>query len=372
MHESRQGFSKIAIAIIIILLIIGIVIYSMWIGTGNKGIYLKGSGASFPYPLIQTLISKYKNVNPTIRIDYASVGSGAGQADLLNMLVDFAGSDAPLTDKQLASAPGWILHIPYTLGAVVIAYNIPGSSGILKLTPQLIALIFGGKINRWNDERIIKYNPWLSDVNKSITVIHRSDASGTTWIFTTFLSKESSFWRENFGAGKTVAWPNLDRFIGGKGNEGVTGLLKQTPYSIGYIEFTYAYKEGITMALVRNRAGIFVKPSLDSISKAAAIDVSNLNPKDLRISRLVIDSNVSDAYPISSCTYFLVYEDWSVYNGQPSVIKSKAKAFKEWVIWILNDGVKYYKELGYAPIPNSLKNKVVEALNLINYKGSPL
>ena len=372
MHESKHGFFKIAITIVIIIIIVSIIAYSIWIGSSDKKVYLKGSGASFPYPLIQTLINKYKNINPSVRIDYASVGSGAGQADLLNMVVDFAGSDAPLTDEQLSSAPGWILHIPYTLGAVVIAYNIPGSSEDLKLTPELIVLIFGGKISRWNDERLVEYNPWLNDINKSITVIHRSDASGTTWIFTTFLSRETSFWREHFGAGKTIAWPNLDRFIGGKGNEGVTGLIKQTPYSIGYVEFTYAYKEGIAMASVRNRVGIFIKPSVDSISKAAAVNISNLDPRDLRISRFVIDSNVSDAYPISSCTYFLVYEDWSVYDGQPNVIKYKAKAFKEWVIWILNEGVKYYKELGYAPIPSSLKSKVIEALNLTSYKGSRL
>lgn len=334
-------------------------------------ISLKGAGASFPYPLIQTLIDKYQNLNPNITIDYASVGSGAGQSNIMNKLVDFAGSDAPLKDEQLSAAETWILHIPYTLGAVVLSYNIPGLEHTLNLTPSLIAGIYSGKIIYWNDPKIVEYNPALANVNESIFVVHRSDSSGTTFIFTSFLSRENSMWRDSFGAGKSISWPNLPTFIGGKGNEGVTNLIQQTPYSIGYVEYTYAYKNNLPMAAVMNRNGEFIIPSLESISLSANINVSNLDPKDLRISHLIIDSDAEGAYPISAPTYFLVYIDWSVYGDDESVYL-KAKAFKQWVYWILTDGEAYYRELGYAPLPDNLKKVVFEALDLISFQGNPV
>jgi phosphate transport system substrate-binding protein len=372
MMYQRKGISKL-LALMIILILVVIIAVSPSIFYRNKSmIYLKGSGASFPYPLIQELIEKYRGVNPSVEIDYASVGSGAGQADLMNKLVDFAGSDAPLTGEQLNKVNWTILHIPYALGAVAISYNIPGAREDLKLTPDLISLIFGGKIERWNDERLVKINPWLKNINKSITVIHRSDSSGTTYIFTLYLSLESPFWKNNFGVGKMVSWPTLGRFIGGKGNEGVSGLIIQTPYSIGYIEFTYAYKESLSMAEIKNKAGNFIKPSMLSIAAAGAINAEKLDPSDLRISRLIIDSNVSNAYPISAPTYFLIYRDWSIYQGDPRVLRSKEIALKDWIAWILHDGVQYYYKLGYVPLPEDTRNIVMEVLDMMTFNGEPI
>lgn len=365
----RKGLSKLLMLMAVLIIVVLISISPSLLHSNDHKIYLKGSGASFPYPLLQELIERYEVINPSVEIDYASVGSGAGQADLLNRLVDYAGSDAPLTNEQLESVDSWILHLPYALGAVVITYNLPSARDTLRLTPEIISLIFGGVIEKWNDPRIVRYNPWLAHVEEYITVVHRSDSSGTTYIFTLFLSKESDFWREHYGTGKMISWPNIGRFVGGKGNEGVAGLLKQTPYSIGYIEFTYAYKESLPMAEVMNKAGAFVAPSILSIEAASNVDLSKLDPRDLRISDLIIDSNVSNAYPISAPTYILVYEDWSVYNGDKNVIVTKMEAFKEWMMWIILDGSQYYYDLGYVPISSTLANKVLEAIELISYRG---
>ncbi len=380
MKNIRRGVATktTGILIIIVIVIASLIYYSnnsMKNATNSSQggtIYIRGSGASFPYPLIQTLIDKYQSLNPDIQIDYASLGSGAGQANLLNKLVDFAASDAPLTNEQLNSAESWIIHIPWVLGAVVLAYNIPGFNTTLKLDGELIAEIFGGKIRKWNDPKLVSINPSLSTIDKDIFVIHRSDASGTTFIFSSFLSKESVYWRDNYGAGKAVNWPILDTFLGGKGNEGVTGLIKQTVYSIGYIEYTYAIKTNISFAEVKNKSGRFIKPSLESISASALIDISKLTAKDLRISRYVIDSNSSNAYPISAPSYLLVYQDWSVYNGNKQEVIAKAEVFKSWVKWILISGTKYFSNLGYAPIPDNMKNIVLNALDLINYNGEPI
>jgi|Deesub1362B_J571_1020462.scaffolds.fasta_scaffold00003_261 phosphate transport system substrate-binding protein len=370
MSYPRRKISPSFIIIILIILIGGYYIVGPYfLYSGDIEISIKGSGATFPYPLIQSLIDHYTQINPNIMIDYVSIGSGAGQANLLNKLVDFAGTDAPLTDEQLESAEEWVLHIPYAIGGVVLAYNLPNFETTLQLDAELIARIFSGEIRRWNDPLLVETNPALSNYDEEIFVIHRSDASGTTYIFTLFLSKESTLWRDNFGTGKSINWPTLDRFIGAKGNEGVANLIMQTPFSIGYIEFTYAVVIDIPMAAVRNRAGNYIPPTIESISRAGELRGIVLDPRDLRISDYIIDSYVEDAYPISAPTYFIVYEDWSVYTGDMDIIVNKARAFKNWVKWIILEGDQYFVELGYSPIPEALKNKVLEALDFISYSG---
>jgi phosphate transport system substrate-binding protein len=312
---------------------------------------LNGAGATFPYPMYSKWFSDYHKLHPDIEINYQSIGSGGGIRQVLAGTVDFGASDGPMTDEQLKEAKIKILHIPTVLGADVPAYNIPGVTQELKFTPDVLADIFLGKINSWNDARITKANPGVNLPNQPILVIHRSDGSGTTYIWTDYLSKVSPEWQSQVGKGTSVKWPVG---LGGKGNEGVAGLIRQMQGAIGYIELIYAVKNNITYGSVRNQGGEFVKASLDSVTAAAA-SVKNM-PADFRVS--ITDAPGKDAYPISSFTWLLI----------PTQAKEQAKGkiIADFLTWMVNDGQKMTADLSYAPLPASVAAKVKDTIKQVH------
>ena len=321
-------------------------------------IELQGAGATFPYPLYSKWIAEYQRVDPQVRINYQSIGSGGGIRQILERTVDFGASDAPMTEAELGKAPARILHIPMTLGAVVIAYNLPGFSGRLQLSPELVAGIFLGEIKTWNDPAIAAANPRAALPGTAISVVHRSDGSGTTAVFTEYLARVSARWKDVAGAGKSVKFP---LGIGAKGNEGVTGQLKTTPGSVGYVELAYAKQTSLAYAALRNRAGAVVEPTLDNIAAAAA-GVADSMPADLRIS--IVDAPGKTAYPISAFTYILVYDD------QKDARKGKAIAKFLW--WASHEGQRLGPPLDYAPLPPSVLPKVEASIRKLRAGERPL
>src|SRR6267142_3093536 len=274
-------------------------------GNGGSGgeIRLQGAGATFPNPLYQKWVSEYGKLHPNIKIDYQSVGSGAGIKQIKERTIDFGASDSPMKDEDLKAAPGEILHVPTVLGAVVITYNLAGVSQPLRFTPDVIADIFLGKLKKWNDPRIKAENSGINLPDADITVVHRSDGSGTSAVFTDYLSKVSPEWKEKVGSGPSPNWPVG---LGGKGNEGVTGQVKATPNTIGYVELAYAVQNKLPVGVIKNKSGSFVEPSIDAVTEAAAAALS-MTPDDLRVS--ITDAPGATAYPISSYTYILVYKE---------------------------------------------------------------
>jgi phosphate transport system substrate-binding protein len=277
---------------------------------------IQGAGATFPYPLYSKWVSEYQKVDPRVRINYQSIGSGGGIRQITERTVDFGASDAPMNAEELAKTPG-ILHLPMTIGAVVLAYNVPNVTE-LKLSPEVIAGIFLGEIKTWNDKKLTALNPGVKLPKDAITIAYRSDGSGTTAVFTDYLAKVSPAWKDKVGAGKSVKFPVG---LGAKGNEGVAGQLKTSPGSIGYIELAYAKQTSITYATLQNHAGKFVPADLDAISAAAAGGVATM-PEDMRVS--ITDSPGEAAYPIAAFTYVLAYED------QRDAVKGKALAQYLW------------------------------------------
>jgi phosphate transport system substrate-binding protein len=294
--------------------------------------------------------SEYHKAHPDIEINYQSIGSGGGIRQVLAQTVDFGASDGPMTDEQLSQAKTKILHIPTVLGADVPAYNIPGVSGELKFTPDVLAGIFLGKITSWNDPAITKINPDVNLPNQPIVVVHRSDGSGTTYIWTDYLSKVSPEWQNGPGRGTSVKWPVG---LGGKGNEGVAGMIRQMQGSIGYIELIYAVQNKIPYGSVRNVAGAFVQASLNSVTAAAA-SVKSM-PADFRVS--ITNAPGKDAYPISSFTWLLIPEK--------SKDAAKGKILADLLNWMVDDGQKMTAELSYAPLPESVAAKVKEAIKQV-------
>ena len=311
---------------------------------------LQGAGATFPFPLYSKWIAEYQKSDPRVRVNYQSIGSGGGIRQVTERTVDFGASDAPMTDVELAKAPGKILHIPTTLGAVVLAYNLPGVPN-LKLTPEIVAGIFLGEIKTWSDAKLKGANPDAKLPSDAITVAYRSDGSGTTAVFTDYLAHVSPTWKEKVGAGKSVKFPIG---LGAKGNEGVAGQVKTTPGTLGYVELAYAKQTGISTCTLQNRAGKFVEPSLESISAAAA-GAATSNPDDLRVS--IVDGPTDGAYPISAFSYILVYED------QRDAKKGKATAQFLW--WATHDGQKFAASLHYAPLPAEIVSKAEAKLRLL-------
>ena len=305
---------------------------------------LNGAGATFPYPMYSKWFSKYHDAHPDIQFNYQSIGSGGGIRQVLAGTVDFGASDGPMSDEQLAEAKTKILHVPTVLGAVVPAYNISGVSGEIKFTPEALASIFLGKITNWNDKAIASANPGISfPKDEPIVVIHRSDGSGTTFIFTDYLSKVSSEWQSQAGKGTSVKWPVG---LGGKGNEGVAGMIRQMKGAIGYIELIYAVQNKITYGTVKNAAGEFVKADLNSVTAAAA-SVKNM-PADFRVS--ITNAPGKDAYPISSFTWLLI--------PAQSKDAAKGKIIADFLTWMVDDGQKMTADLTYAPLPESVITKV--------------
>jgi len=316
---------------------------------------LNAAGATFPYPIYSKWFNEYHQQHPDIEINYQSIGSGGGIAQVTAGTVDFGASDGPMKDEQIAAFKQQrgtsVLHFPTVLGAVVPAYNIPGFKGELKFTPEVLTGIYLGKITSWNDPAIAKANPGTSLPNASIVVVHRSDGSGTTYIWTDYLSKVSPDWNSQVGKGTSVKWPVG---MGAKGNEGVAGMIRQMDGAFGYVELIYALQNKITFGSVKNAAGNFVKASLDSTT-AAASSVKAM-PADFRVS--ITNAPGKDAYPIASFTWLLVPADWKD--------KSKQKIVVDFLTWMLDQGQTMSAQLDYAPLPDSVKEKERAALKAIH------
>src|SRR6478672_2619855 len=311
---------------------------------------INGAGATFPYPIYSKWFDEYAKVDPSVRFNYQSIGSGGGQKQILAQTVDFGASDGPMSDDNLGKAPGKILHIPTVAGAVVVTYNLE-SNPALKLDADTIAGIFLGTIKKWNDPKIAATNPGIKLPDKDIVVVHRSDGSGTTFIFTDYLSKVSSEWKSKAGTNTSVSWP---AGIGGKGNEGVSGQVKQTPGALGYVELIYAVQNKLPYSDVKNSAGEFVKPTVDSIT--AALATAEI-PDDFRFS--MTNAPGKDAYPIAGATWLLVYQQ----QKDPA----KGKKLVEFLKWAAKDGEKMAKNLDYAPLPENVQERVLKEVNEIKY-----
>ena len=311
---------------------------------------LNGAGATFPYPIYSKWFSEYHKLHPDIQINYQSIGSGGGIRQVINGTVDFGASDGPMTDEMLKEAKSKILHMPTVLGADVPAYNIPGVSAELKFTPEALAGIFLGKITKWNDKAIAGTNPGVNLPDRDIIVVHRSDGSGTTYIWTDYLSKISADWQSQVGKGASVKWPIG---LGGKGNEGVAGSIRQLQGSIGYVELIYAVQNNISYGTVKNSAGNFVKASLDSVTAAAAS--SPKMPADFRVS--ITNAPGKDAYPISSFTWLLIPEQ--------SKDAAKGKILVDFLNWMVTEGQKMTAALSYAPLPDAVVQKEKEAIKQV-------
>lgn len=320
--------------------------------SGSAEVLINGAGATFPFPIYSKWFSEYQKVDPSAQINYQSIGSGGGIKQFLEKTVDFGASDAPMTDEQLAKSTLPVLHIPTVMGAVVLTYNIDDVKKGLRLNSDTVADIFLGKITKWNDDRITKLNPGIKLPDTSIMVVHRSDGSGTSAIFTDYLSKVSSEWMKSVGQGAAVNWP---AGLGGKGNEGVSGLVKQTPGSIGYVELIYAENNNLPYASIKNKAGQYVAPSTKSVT-AAASTIKNM-PADFRMS--ITNADGKSSYPICGFTYLLIYN---------TLEKEKGQKIVGFLNWAIRSGQKYAEPMFYAPLPKSLISKVQAKISSIVVK----
>ncbi len=307
-----------------------------------ENIALTGAGATFPYPLYSKWMSQYHTLHPTVQINYQSIGSGGGIRQIMARTVDFGASDAPMTPEEVQKAPAKLDHIPTTLGAVVVTYNLEGLTSPLKMSPDVLADIYLGKITKWNDKRIVKENSGAKLPVSDIAAVYRSDGSGTTAVFTDYLTKVSPEFKDKVGQGKSVKWP---KGLGAKGNEGVTGQVKTTPNTIGYVELAYAVQNKLPLVQLKNRAGQYIEPSIAAVSAAAAgVEL----PDTLAAS--ITDAEGEKAYPISAFTYLLVYADLQ----DPK----KGPALAEFMWWAVHDGQKECEALNYAPLPPTVVAKV--------------
>jgi len=314
-------------------------------------VQINGAGATFPYPIYSKWFSEYNALHPNVRINYQSIGSGGGIRQMQNQTVFFGATDGPMTTEQIAGAPGAILHFPTVVGSVVPAYHLSGVTAELKFTGPILADIFLGKIAKWNDPALVKVNPDVSLPNRDITVVHRSDGSGTTYVWVDYLAKVSPEWKEKVGVATSVNWPVG---LGGKGNEGVAGLVKLTDGAIGYVEPVYATQNQIPFGAVQNASGAFVKSSIAAVTAAAAGAAAAI-PDDFRVS--ITNAPGDAAYPISSFTWLLFYE-------APTDTRQSA-AMVEFMKWALTDGQAFTAELGYSPLPASVVEKELRALERI-------
>jgi phosphate transport system substrate-binding protein len=327
-------------------------------GSSNGSVSLQGAGATFPNPLYQKWLSEYGKVHPNVKIDYQSIGSGGGIKQLKEQTVDFGASDAPMKDDDLKAAPGEIVHIPTVLGAVILTYNLEGLKAPLRFSPEAVVDIFLGKIKKWNDPKIAADNPGVTLPSSDITVVTRSDGSGTSAVFTDYLSKVSPEWKEKVGSGTSPRWPVG---ISGKGNEGVTGSVKSTPNTIGYIELAYAVQNKLPVAQIKNSSGNYIEPSIDAVTAAAAGSIAT-TPEDLRVS--ITNAAGPQAYPISSYTYILVYK------AQKDA--AKGKALVDFLWWGIHDGEGFAKELRYAPLPADIVKRAEAKINSVTANGTAL
>jgi phosphate transport system substrate-binding protein len=309
---------------------------------------INGAGATFPYPIYSKWFSEYSQLRPSVKINYQSIGSGGGIRQVSEGTVDFGATDGPMSDDQLKSAKVKVMHIPTVLGAVVPVYNIPGFNKDLNFSGDVIADIYLGKINKWNDSRIAKDNPGVNLPDKSILPVYRSDGSGTTYIFTDFLSKVSSDWSSRVGKATSVKWPTG---IGQKGNEGVAGMVRQSPYSFGYVELIYAEQNKMSFGLVRNASGKFLRASTGGVTAAAAAAAKSM-PADYRVS--ITNAPGADSYPISSFTWLLI----PTHSTDPA----KAKALADFLGWMLDHGEGEAAAMTYAPLPKQVQDMVRKSI----------
>jgi len=316
--------------------------------TASAQMMINGAGATFPYPIYSKWFDEYAKVDPSVRFNYQSIGSGGGQKQIMAQTVDFGASDGPMSDENLAKAPGKLFHIPTVAGAVVITYNLPGNPA-LKFDGETIADIYLGKITKWNDPKIAALNAGTKLPDTDILVAHRADGSGTTFIFTDYLSKVSPEWKQKAGNNTSVSWPTG---VGGKGNEGVSGQVKQTPGAIGYVELIYALQNKMQFAELKNAAGQLVKPSIESVT--AALSTAEI-PDDFRFS--MTNAPGKDAYPICGTTWLLVYQ-------QPKDA-AKGKKLVEFLKWALTKGEGMAKDLDYAPLPDNIQQRVLKRIDEI-------
>jgi phosphate transport system substrate-binding protein len=332
-------------------------------GTDGGNTLINGAGATFPYPIYSKWFYEYNKINPKATINYQSIGSGGGVRQITEGTVDFGASDSPMSDAEMKKANesngnNNIMNIPTVIGSVVLTYNIPEVKQNINLTQKAIVEIFSGKIKKWNDPEIANANPGVTLPDKEIIVCYRTDGSGTTYVFTDFLSKASEEWKAQHGTAKDVRFPVGQ---GGKGNEGVTGLVKQLAYSIGYVEYVYATQNNLNYANVQNPGGEFVTPTIESLTKAAEVSVAQM-PDDLRQS--ITNANGAGAYPISSYTYLLIFQNQKD--------QTKGKILKDFLTWAATDGQKMANGLGYAPLPGIVVQKTQAKVSSINFNGQTL
>ncbi len=326
-------------------------------GAAAQPVTLNGAGATFPFPLYSKWSQVYAE-EKGVQINYQSIGSGGGIRQFIAKTVDFGATDGPMSDEQIAQAGGRVLHIPMVAGAVVPVYNVSGVGPGLNFTPDVLADIFLARITKWNDPRLVKVNPKAQLPSADIVVMHRSDGSGTTAIWVNYLSKVSPLWKARVGEGTSVNWPTG---LGGRGNEGVAGLVRQTPNALGYVELAYALTNKMSFGSVRNRAGQFVRPTLSSTTKAMEGALKNI-PEDYRV--FFTNPDGKDAYPVAGFTWILIAAE------QPDPVKGKALV--EFLWWAVHDGQKYAPTLLYAPLPKNLVARVERTLKSVTSRGAPV
>ncbi len=327
----------------------------------NAQTIINGAGSTFIYPMFSKWSNEYHKMHPQIELNYQSIGSGGGIQQLLAGTVEIGASDAPLNDEQIAAAEkahGPVVHLPEAMGAVAVTYNVPGVSATLNFTGDVIANIFLGHITKWDDPAIKALNPGVDLPDRPIIVVHRADGSGDTYIFVDYLCKVSSEWNSKVGRSTSVNWPVG---IGAKGNEGVTGQIERTPFSIGYVTLIYALQNNVPFGAVKNKAGYYIHPTIESVSDAAA-NAAKIVPKDLRFS--ITDAPGKTSYPISSATWLIVYVNQSNYTV--------AKEAVQFLHWVLTKGQEMEPALDYAPIPKPIQKMELNLLRKVNYKGKSL
>lgn len=328
---------------------------------------INGAGATFPFPLIDTWRVEYQTVDPNVNINYQSIGSGGGVKQFTEKTVDFGASDAPLTPEEETNAQGGV-HIPETIGSVVAAYNIPGvpDKG-LKLTGPVLADIFLGQITKWNDPRIVELNPELSLPDADIITVHRSDGSGTTFVWTDYLSTISPAWSDQIGKGKSVQWPTG---LGAPGNEGVANGIRGSENSIGYVELAYALTTGMPFAYIQNQAGNFIEPTIASTEAAVAASAPTLPAGDASWNNVtMVNAPGDDSYPIASFSYLLLYKELA---DNPTMTAAKAQALLNFINWAITDGQQFAPELEYAPLPEQVVQLNQDTISQITFNGQPL
>jgi phosphate transport system substrate-binding protein len=360
------NYTKLCILLMTISLLVTLQVNSV----NAQQVVINGAGASFPSPLIDTWRTEYQNVDPETTVNYASIGSGGGIKQFTGKTVDFGATDAPLSASEFQQA-GNPVHIPETIGSVVLAYNIPDVNVPLNLTGEVVADIFLGNITTWNDQRIQELNPGVTLPSENINIFHRADGSGTTFVFTDYLSKVSDEWEEQIGTGKSVQWPTG---IGGQGNEGVTSLIAESPYSIGYIELAYALATDTDYAAVKNQEGNFILPTVNSTVAAvvAAISAAGATlPSGNETWENVSITNPTGAesYPISSFSYLLLPQDFS---ENPSMTEEKAQKLVEFIRWAINEGQQFAEPLGYVPLPEEVVYLNQGTLDSLTFAGNPI